>query len=305
MSKLISPTIKLDDANLRSLQLQQGESSSSAQTSRSVLSQRFLHPVNAGPAKEANYKIHVPNFSEMPPLKLGYKYITNLTEIDSNTPSDLYADEYINKAGSGLDNYYFDPLNGLGEFSRFEKELHLNLPDKFFEEHNSSQTSTKMGMFPEVDRVWIAVDNRLILWNYRAPQSSFNKLTQFLTIDAINNTILTVKIVRPKPGIFVDDVKYLLLVATTMDIHIYILNYDEKFNNMTIFNPGLSVSTHGLIVNQIIENDITHDIYFTGEGDGVNIWRLDYSNKGKKKKNKCDKVCIIRIRFNLSKRRSC
>ena len=294
MSKLISPTIKLDDANLRSLQLQQGESSSSAQTSRSVLSQRFLHPVNAGPAKEANYKIHVPNFSEMPPLKLGYKYITNLTEIDSNTPSDLYADEYINKAGSGLDNYYFDPLNGLGEFSRFEKELHLNLPDKFFEEHNSSQTSTKMGMFPEVDRVWIAVDNRLILWNYRAPQSSFNKLTQFLTIDAINNTILTVKIVRPKPGIFVDDVKYLLLVATTMDIHIYILNYDEKFNNMTIFNPGLSVSTHGLIVNQIIENDITHDIYFTGEGDGVNIWRLDYSNKGSFTKNKCDKVCMTK-----------
>lgn len=294
MSKLISPTIKLDDANLRSLQLQQGDSSSSAQTSRSVLSQRFLHPVNAGPAKEANYKIHVPNFSEMPPLKLGYKYITNLTEIDSNTPSDLYADEYINKVSSGLDNYYFDPVNGLGEFSRFEKELHLNLPDKFFEEHNSSQTSTKMGMFREVDRVWIAVDNRLILWNYRAPQSSFNKLTQFLTIDAINHTILTVKVVRPKPGVFVEDVKYLLLVATTMDLHIYILKYDEKFNNMTIFNPGLSVSTHGLIVSQIIENEQTHDIYFTGEGDGVNIWRLDYSNKGSFTKNKCDKVCMTK-----------
>lgn len=227
-------------------------------------------------------------------MKLGYKYITNLTEIDSSTPSDLYADEYINKAGSGLDNYYFDPQNGLGEFSRFEKEFHLNLPDKFFDEHNSTQTSTKMGMFPEVDRVWIAVDNRLILWNYRAPQSSFNKLSQFLTIDAINHTILTVKVVKPKKGVFVDDVKYLLLVATTMDINIYVLNYEEKVNNLTIFNPGLSVSTHGLIVNHLAENEATHDIYFTGEGDGVNIWRLDYSNKGSFTKNKCDKVCMTK-----------
>ncbi len=43
-------------------------------------------------------------------------------------------DEYTNKARvlGRFVNYHFDPLNGLGEFSRFEKELHLNLPDKFF-----------------------------------------------------------------------------------------------------------------------------------------------------------------------------
>ena len=107
-SKFLSPTLKLDDASLDVLQFQQDQNSSSSQSSRGVLSQRFLHPVSIDAVNEVNYKIHVPNFANLPPLKLGYKYITDLIKIDSMTPSDLYSDENINRTGSGLDNYYFD-----------------------------------------------------------------------------------------------------------------------------------------------------------------------------------------------------
>ncbi|EAZ63407.2 nuclear pore complex subunit [Scheffersomyces stipitis CBS 6054] len=291
-SKYIAPTLKLKDVS-DSLQFHQDRNSSSMNSSRGNLSKRFLHPMSLD-AKEVNYKINVPNFANLPPLQLGSKFITDLNKIDSLTPSDLYYGETINKTETGLDNYYFDYDNGLGEFSRFEKINQLNLPDKFFDEYNSTECITKQGMFPEIERSWIAIDNKLVLWNYKVPQSSFNQSSQFLTIDQIRHTILTVKLVKPKPGVFVPEVNYLLVVATTIDIHIFIIKYDSSFNNLEIFNPDLSISSQGLIVNNFTVNPKTNDIYFSGEGDGINIWRLDYSNKSSFIKNKCDKICLTK-----------
>ena len=46
----------------------------------------------------------------------------------------------------------------------------------------------------------------------------------------------------------------MLLVSTTVDIHIYIVKYDEPMNNLEIFNPDLSVSTQGLAVDNFTVN---------------------------------------------------
>ena len=50
----------------------------------------------------------------------------------------------------------------------------------------------------------------MVLWNYKLPRSSFNEASQFLTIDQIRHTILTVKLVKPKKGVFTNEVNYLL-----------------------------------------------------------------------------------------------
>lgn len=289
-TKYISPTLKLPDDGLASLQFQKESQESSGSSSQNL---RFYLPLVLDSVNEISYKISVPNFGNLPPLRLGSKYISDLIKIDSMSPGDLYGPNNLNKA-SGLDNYYFNYEKGLGHFSRFEKVSQLDLPDKFFEEYNMTECLTKMGLFPEINRSWIAVDNKLVFWNYKLPQSSFNKLSQFLTIDQIRHSILTVKLVKPKPGVFVADVSHLLLIATTMDIHIYVVKYDAALNNLDIFNPNLSVNAQGLIVNQFVINEATNDIYFSGEGDGTNIWRLDYSNSTSFIKNKCDKVRLTK-----------
>lgn len=289
-AKYIAPTLKLADDGLDSLQFQKESNDSSGSSSQNL---RFYLPLVLDSVNEISYKISVPNFGNLPPLRLGSKYITDLIRIDSMSPGDLYGPNNLNKA-SGLDNYYFNYNNGLGHFSRFEKVSQLDLPDKFFEEYNLTECLTKMGLFPQISRAWIAVDNKLVFWNYKLPQSSFNKLSQFLTIDQIRHSILTVKLVKPKPGVFVAEVNFLLLIATTMDIHIYVVKYDASLNNLDIFNPNLSVNAQGLIVNQFVVNEITNDIYFSGEGDGINIWRLDYSSNASFIKNKCDKVCLTK-----------
>lgn len=292
--RYLSPTLNLEDETAAGLQFQEELNLSANPSSRGILSQRFLHPTNTNSVNENIYKIHVPNFASLSPLRLGSKYVSDLIKIDSMIPNDLYGDENLNKTGTGIDNYYFDNEAGLGEFSRYEKMAQLNLPDKFFEEYNSTETITKMGMFPEIERGWIIVDNRLILWNYKVPQSSFNKASQFLVIDQIRHSILQAKVVKPKPGIFVKEVNYLLVLATPINIHIYLIKYDKALNNLEIFNPELSVSVQGLMVNNFVIDESTNHIYFTGENDGVNIWRLDYSNKSSFTKNKCDKVCLTK-----------
>lgn len=290
--KFIYPT--LDTANNQQVPAQFHTSSTINKPTPTNTNQRFLHPFEL--KEQVNYKVRVPNFTNLPPLQLGSQYISELNKVDSIAPSDLYYNE-INKP-DGLDSYFFDYEKGLGEFSRFEKFKQLNLPDKFFDEYNVTQTETKLGMFSQIERVWIKIDNKLVLWNYKIPQSSFNTSSQFLTIDQVKHTILTVKLVRPKPGVFINDVNWLLLVATTQDIHIYIIKYDQLSNNLEIFNPDLSVNTQGLIVNNFAINEKNLDIYFTGLGDGINIWKLNYSQKSSFTKNRCDKVCLTKTGFS-------
>ncbi|WPK22841.1 hypothetical protein PUMCH_000059 [Australozyma saopauloensis] len=286
--KYLAPTITLAHDDSDKIEFQRGNNeAASSQPSR------FYLPMVLDSVNEVNYKINVPNFASLPPLRLSSKYISDLIRVDSMTPGDLYGPNNLSKS-TGLDNYYFDKSAGLGDFSRFEKVSQLDLPDRFFEEYNMTKVSTRMGLFSEINRSWIAVDNKLVLWNYQLPQSSFNQSSQFLTIDQIRHSVITVALVKPKKGVFVEDVNHLLLISTAMDIFIYVVKYDAASNNLEIFNPNLSVSTQGLIVNKFIMNEETNDIYFTGEGDGVNVWRLDYHKNVSFLKNKCDKVCLTK-----------
>lgn len=262
--------------------------------------------LNLDSVNDVSYKIKIPNMNELTPLDLTSKYIDDLISIDSIIPSDLYGEDKINKVNSStLDNYYFQTTGAVspngtnsnsgsmgGNGSRFENIENVNLPDSFFEEFNGSELISKNGLFNEINRCWFIIDNKLILWNYKAPQSSFNK-SVFLNID-LRYLILSVKICKPKEGIFIKDVNYILIIATTMDIHIYVIKYNSELNNLEMFNPNLSVSIQGLMVNNIISHSKTNDIYFS---EGNNIWRLDYSNKSSFIKNKCDKVCLTKSGF--------
>lgn len=290
----VTPTLKLSDESSTGVKFQQSSSDNGTANAQSL---RFYLPMVMDAVNEVSYKVTVPNFALLPPLRLGSKFITDLTKIDSMTPNDLYGASHNNKQ-PGLDNYYFDPKNGLGEFSRFAKVGQMDLPDKFFEEHNTTQTATKMGIFPELNRAWIIADNRLVFWNYQVPQSSFNMSSQFFTMDQVRHSILAVSLVKPKPDIFVKEVNHLLLVATTMDIHIFLVKHNPSTNDMQIFGSKLSVATQGLIINQFAFDERTCDIYFTGEGDGVNVWRLDYSNNHSLIRNRCEKVCLTKSGFS-------
>ncbi|KAH3671304.1 hypothetical protein OGAPHI_000527 [Ogataea philodendri] len=225
----------------------------------------------------------LPLLSSTPPMSLVSQSIQSAIEKDNNTPP---LSEVLTKYA--IDNYNYKPNESLGPFSRFEKSSIYNIPDQIFQEYHSLDCITNMGLLNELQRAWLTIDNKLIIWNYKASSHE----SEYFTIDELKNTILTVKLIKPKPGVFVNSVNYLLLVSTSMDIHILAVEYTPE--NLTISDTKMSVPTHGLIVNKFITFDQTNDIFFTGIGDGENVWRLSYSNTDEWFQRNCYKECLTK-----------
>ncbi|KAI0461469.1 hypothetical protein LJB42_000765 [Komagataella kurtzmanii] len=217
------------------------------------------------------------------PLKIGTNAIHSAISKDNNT---VVLGDAISKYA--IDNYNFQPPLGLGPFSRFEKSSILNFPDRLFEEYNSTECITNMGIFQQIGKAWLTVDNKLIIFNFKSATQDY------FTIDEIRHSILTVKLIEPKPNVFVDSVNYLLLVSTPIDIYIFAVEYNAIKDKLEIFNTGMSVSTQGLIVDHFETFETTHDIFFCGKGDSVNVWKLSYSNNEEWFHKKCNKECLTR-----------
>ncbi|ODV95823.1 hypothetical protein PACTADRAFT_49270 [Pachysolen tannophilus NRRL Y-2460] len=229
-------------------------------------------------------KFRVQNFAKLSSSELATTYIDGIIKKESDTPA---LSEVFTKYP--VDNYNFKPDTGLGNFTRFEKFSVLNIPDKILLEYSTTKCITSMGMFPELKKCWLTVDNKLILWDYEEVNDA-----KYSTIDEFKHTILTVKLVKPKKGVFIDDVNYLLLISTPMDIYILAVEYDKITRKLEIYNTAMSVSTKGLVVNKFITFNKTNDIFFSGVGDNINVWKLNYTNKQAWFSNRCSKECLTR-----------
>lgn len=142
-----------------------------------------------------------------------------------------------------------------------------------------------MGLFPEIERAWITVDNRLYFWNYKNGQD-------FLTLEDIPQTIISVNLVKPKPGEFVETVNHMLVLCTPLEVYLLAVSYAN--NKLELFDTGMVVSTKGLDVSTIVGSKSTGRLFFCGDGDGINIWEIVYSTVESWFRGKCSKVCHTR-----------
>lgn len=68
-----------------------------------------------------------------------------------------------------------------------------------------------MGVFPEISRVWLAIDSNIYVW-------AFEHGSDVAYFDGLGETIVSVGLVKPKSGVFQNFVKYLLVLTTTVEI---------------------------------------------------------------------------------------
>ncbi|KAJ2809970.1 hypothetical protein H4S07_002949 [Coemansia furcata] len=99
------------------------------------------------------------------------------------------------------------------------KQRLIPLPDALFEQYDLLECRCFMGLFPEIKRAWITVDHRLFLWNYEDE-------TDFYSFDDQEQIIVSVALVRPKLGVFVDTIKHVLVVATPLEVFLLGVGYD-------------------------------------------------------------------------------
>jgi nuclear pore complex protein Nup155 len=103
-----------------------------------------------------------------------------------------------------------------GEYSadnmrQFVKKGTILIPDVLFEQYDMLECKCFMGLFSEINRAWLTIDNRLFLWNYEDG-------SDFVVYDELDQIIVSVALVSPKTGVFIEEITHVLVIATPIEI---------------------------------------------------------------------------------------
>ncbi|CAK1552084.1 unnamed protein product [Leptosia nina] len=115
---------------------------------------------------------------------------------------------------SGLNTGDYRNLAALLNHSTLSQLKILNkvpLPPEIMEHFAHMQCHCLMGVFPEISRVWLAIDSNIYVW-------AFEHGSDVAYFDGLGETIVSVGLVKPKSGVFQSFVKYLLVLTTTVEI---------------------------------------------------------------------------------------
>ncbi|KAI0963698.1 hypothetical protein AcW1_000705 [Taiwanofungus camphoratus] len=93
----------------------------------------------------------------------------------------------------------------------FQKRRLVGIPEGLFQYYNTTSVTSHMGLMSEIERVWITIDNNLFLWDYIEGQelSSYSDQPDVIT---------HVALVRPKLGVFIDEITFLLVICTPVTV---------------------------------------------------------------------------------------
>lgn len=173
-------------------------------------------------------------------------------------------------AGDVYHKYLLDPSIINPDLYRrpiLEQVQYLSLPKKIDEEMEKIKYFADMGIIPEIYRVWVAIDNKLFIWNYMIENSSPEEYLGF------DNQIVSVSIAAPKPGTFQSSVKYILVVATTTEISLLMLTWDK--GHIQLIPTQYKTASDDLVIKKIVGSQSGR--IFMGGFDGI-MYELYYEN---------------------------
>lgn len=168
------------------------------------------------------------------------------------------------------------------------------LPSVLIERYNTAggDGTALCGIFPEIRRAWASVDNSLFLWRFdkwdgQCPNYSINSSGEL--------AICAVSLAKSKPGIFVEAIQYLLVLATPVELILVGVcctgsgDGTDPYAEISLQPlPEYTLSSDGVIITCITCTDNGH-IFLAGR-DG-HIYELQYTT-GSGWRNRCRKVCL-------------
>lgn len=140
-------------------------------------------------------------------------------------------------------------------------------------------------------RAWITVDRTLYLWNYFKPD-------EFEVYDALSEAIISVALSVPKVGIFQDSVKYVLAIATPVEVVLLalcVIPGSDRMDMLKLVPTAYTMPTDNVTMLKVVGSSVGR-IFMAGN-DG-SIYELDYcyaenpwsSLVGGVPKHKCRKI---------------
>ncbi|KAG5343295.1 NU155 protein, partial [Acromyrmex heyeri] len=197
--------------------------------------------------------------TEMEPLKMHLdslemagKMVDKHIIADSNFPSLINLMRYNVQGGptvSGLDDHDYPNLNGasmtLTNINQMKMLNKIPLPSEVMEHFGHMQCHCMMGLFTEISKAWLTIDSDIYLWSYENE-------SDVAYFDGLNETIISVGLVKPKAGIFQSYVKYLLILTTTVEITILGVTIPDAGGEMQLVpEPIFTVTTDGIGITTI------------------------------------------------------
>ncbi|XP_068608928.1 nuclear pore complex protein Nup155 [Brachionichthys hirsutus] len=163
------------------------------------------------------------------------------------------------------------------------------LPPELVEQFSHMQCNCMMGVFPEICRAWLTIDNDIFMWNYE----DGGDVAYF---DGLIETILAVGLVKPKQGILQPNIHYLLVLATSVDVVILGLSFPRSqavLNDSTaggmqlLSDPLFSIPTDNTYILSITSTDLGR-IFMAGK-DGC-LYEIAYQAEAGWLSQRCRKI---------------
>ncbi|GAB7362931.1 hypothetical protein MBLNU230_g3230t1 [Neophaeotheca triangularis] len=169
--------------------------------------------------------------------------------------------ELENYAGNGLSAEYEQPTNPAWE--PFQKLRSYDLPPKLLEQANYASTSMKLGLFAPLEHGWMSMDNCIYLWDYKSPNP------EIIGWEEANGAITAVKLVKPKPGVFVPAIEHLIVIATNREISLLgvaVQTTATGAKQISLYNTRMSLDVRAVGgIGPIDSSAITGRIFFASQ----------------------------------------
>lgn len=180
-------------------------------------------------------------------------------------------------ASSDYDLAIVDP-----SWAPFHKPVVYPIPDQILALLVQGELHIKMGLFAEISLAYVHIDNALYLWDYTSPEP------ELFGYEDSPHTITAVAVVPPKPGVFVANIKHMLIVATSTELILLGLSHEEAPAPPRIFQTRLSVHKGSIDVSFIV-GSADGRIFFGGRND-TDVYELYYQQEEKWFSSRCGKI---------------
>ncbi|XP_055386049.1 nuclear pore complex protein Nup154 [Condylostylus longicornis] len=139
---------------------------------------------------------------------------------------------------SGLNDYDYQNLSSLTlghkQLSQISTVSKVPIPSEVLEHFKHIKCHCMMGLFPEIGRAWLTIDSEIFIWTYEQARD-------VAYYDGLNHLIVSVGLIKPKLGVFIKDVKYLLVLTTPTDIVVLGVTFGDT--TKTISSPARNVQS--------------------------------------------------------------
>lgn len=162
------------------------------------------------------------------------------------------------------------------------------LPTEVIEQYINMRQNCALGIFPEISRAWLSVDSCIFFWAY-------DNAGDVAYYDGLDQTIIAVHLLRPKPNVFKSHIKYVLCLITASEITLLGVTCPEEEEEagatlstfLLIPDPLFKISTENVILSVVAG---THDgrIFMAGN-DGC-LYEIAYQAEEGWFSRKCRKI---------------